>query len=132
MTSSKEGKAKVGKGVSTAAEKTKDVAGDAVDKTKEVAGTAAEKTKEVAGTVVEKTKEVTHTGDDKTKERPAAGRRRQRRAECRQPPPGRGAAEDGSPRPRAASERSESEATPTRPGGSGGPSGVPSCARPLR
>jgi hypothetical protein len=71
-----EGKTKVGKGASTAAEKTKDVAGDAYDKTKElaaaaaekikeVAGTAAEKTKEVAGTVVEKAKEVTHKGDAK-------------------------------------------------------------------
>ena len=63
-----EGKAKVGKGVSTAAEKTKDVAGDAYDKTKEFAGTAAEKIKEVAGTVVEKAKEVTHKGDAKPDE----------------------------------------------------------------
>jgi hypothetical protein len=74
-----EGKAKVGKGVTDAAEKTKDVAGDAYDKTKElagtaaekikeVAGTAAEKTKEVAGTVVEKAKGVTHKGDAKAEE----------------------------------------------------------------
>ena len=60
-----EGKAKVGKGASTAAEKTKDVAGDAYDKTKELAAAAAEKIKEVAGTVVEKAKEVTHKGEAK-------------------------------------------------------------------
>ena len=61
----KEWWAKVSKGASTAADKTKDVAGDAYGKTKELAGTAAEKTKEVAGTVVEKTKEVTHKGEAK-------------------------------------------------------------------
>jgi hypothetical protein len=63
-----EGKAKVGKGVSTAAEKTKDVAGDAYDKTKELAGTAAEKIKEVAATVVEKAKEVAGKGEAKADE----------------------------------------------------------------
>jgi len=65
----KDGWAKVSKGASTAAEKTKDVAGEALDKTKELAGTAAEKTKEVAGTVVEKAKEVTHKGETKDKAR---------------------------------------------------------------
>ena len=61
----KEGWAKLTKGATSAAGKTKDVAGEALEKTKEVAGTAAEKTKEVAGTVVDKTKEVTHMGEAK-------------------------------------------------------------------
>ena len=43
----KDGWGKVSKGASTAAEKTKDVAGDALDKTKGVAGTVVEKAKEV-------------------------------------------------------------------------------------
>jgi hypothetical protein len=60
--------AKVTKGATTAADKTKEVAGTAAEKTKEVAGTAAEKTKEVAGTVVDKTKEVTHKGEAKVED----------------------------------------------------------------
>jgi len=68
-----EGKAKVGKGVTTAAEKTKEVAGPAAEKTKEVAGAVVEKTKEVAGAVVEKTKEVAGTVVEKAKEVPHKG-----------------------------------------------------------